>query len=48
MPFRRQRLHTAAFNDVLIYRRLCIDCAVLCIDVFNWQRGLFGVPSSQQ
>jgi hypothetical protein len=31
MPFTSsQRLHAAAFNDVLTYRCLWIDCAVLC------------------
>jgi hypothetical protein len=29
MPFTSQRLHATAFNDVLIYRYLWIDCVVL-------------------
>jgi hypothetical protein len=35
MPFTSQRLHAAAFNDVLIYRCLWIYCAVLCFAVSN-------------
>jgi hypothetical protein len=46
MPFTSsQRLQAAAFHDVLIYRCLCIDCAVLYFAVSNLLRGGVGVPS---
>jgi hypothetical protein len=43
MPFSTQRLHVAAFNDLLIYRCLWIDYAVLRFAVFDWLHGDFGV-----